>query len=110
MTVETYIRRKNEIVKKATGVALVPEEQVEDIPDFTKKLSMVNDMSACPYCIEYSPYWGNCTICPMVKSGNKCMDYNSTYVEATRDTDGIVRNPNIRPKLKQLIKEFNDGR
>jgi hypothetical protein len=111
MTVETYIRRKNEIVKEATDKTLVPEEQIEDIPDFKYLLSIDNDSEACPYCAVYINLESNCTECPMAKVGNNCIVGDSTYIDITGDSNySIVNNKAIRPKLKKLIEEFNDGR
>ncbi len=108
MSAKTYIRKKNEILKKHTGMVLVPEDQITECE--AKPLSMRDDMSACPYCLAYENV-GDCTGCPMYEANNGCLaSYTSTY-------ECMVRNLNFKSlisdnhpwhlELRELIHDFN---
>lgn len=72
MKVTNFIKEKNAIVCKLTGITLVPEDQIKKVPKC--ELSFKNDASACPY---YHAYWfrnpgDNCEGCPMYEAENGC--------------------------------------
>jgi len=72
MKVTKFIKQKNTIIHKLTGITLVPEEQIKKVPK--RKLTFNNDATACPYCHIYYLSDENieCTGCPMYKAENGC--------------------------------------
>jgi hypothetical protein len=105
MTVEEYIRKKNEILYDITGITLVPEDQIIDIDPM--KLSIESDSKACPYCIEYLFKYESCKSCPMFLAGNECVvNDNNTYEETRNGLEGSI----IKiKKIRDLIKEYNES-
>lgn len=108
MKVSKFIRKKNKILKKYTGVTLVPKKQIDDC--FPRPLSMFTDATACPYCLIYSVEdIDDCNGCPMGKAGNICnIDDNNTYENFTDEFGQI--NGTHQPwfkDLEKLIKKFN---
>ena len=70
MTVVEFLRKKNEIIKKHTGLILVPEAQIVEVAKVP--LSMNEDINACPYCkIWFSE---DCIGCPMAANNNDCYE------------------------------------
>ena len=105
MSVVEFIKRKNELIKKHTGMVLVPEDQIEECEK--RYLSTFDDEKACPYCQVYSDFY-NCTGCPMSKADNCCMgNGNSTYLKIVRPHGSIVRNPDWHNELYLLTEEYN---
>ena len=116
MSVAEFLRRKNEIIKAVTGVILVPEDQIVDIPEDKrvllaqkKKYDLFEhyylNADYCPYCALY--FSDECKDCPMCKAGNCCNknDHSTWYVannlwmEKSSGVDWM--------KLKELIDEYN---
>lgn len=79
MTPMEYMHKKNALIEDATGLTLIPENQIKDIE--IKELSLDNDIYACPYCEEYYPMGGDteCNGCPMFEKENSCFAWNSSY-------------------------------
>jgi hypothetical protein len=109
MTTKEYIIAKNKLIKKHTGLTLVPEDQIIDLP--FKKLYIYTDESACPYCIHFE-----CHDCPMHKANNSCGSITGTYWTVTDYAEdflgclGEVLVDTEAPwheELKQLIKDYN---
>ncbi len=115
MTVREYIERKNELIKKYTGMILVPEDQIIDMElPKDETLSINDDRSACPYCFFYFDYY-DCSECPMSKAGNCCLNKGSTYQNITRDVERNIKPRSITDKgaswyeeLCELIEQFNE--
>ena len=99
MTIAEYIRRKNEIIKKHTGITLVPEDQITDLPDdMAKPLSTSSDQEACPYCLIWWKEEG-CEGCPMDKAGNNCRLPDSTYEKVLEASEENTFERNFIVKL-----------
>jgi hypothetical protein len=109
--IREYIEEKNRIVKEATGLVLVPEDQIVDIPvSAVGEMSVIGDMSCCPYCQVYSC----CQECPMGVVGNYCerSNENSTYLHVVRALPlpkGSVRTLTrcLRKELGELVDRYN---
>ena len=108
MTATDYIKEKNKIIEKYTGITLVPEDQIEEVDQ--GPLSMASDMNACPYCLLWFGTPNHCNGCPMFKAGNCCSDDDSTYHQVTDALcpDGIVGNKEIKGELSLLIERYNE--
>ena len=109
MTEIEYIKRKNAMIFKHTGVTLVPPDQIEDCEQ--KPLSIEGDAYACPYCKAYYLPTGNCEGCPMAKAGNECdISDNNTYNQVR---DAVITSRIIskaapwHDELKELIEQYN---
>ena len=115
MTVVEYIRRKNDILKRATGLVLVPEDQIKEVK--THELTPLKYLGAhnCPYCKEYLIPNSGCTGCPMYESSNPCLSTDviemgvySTYIECEGAFKKvIIKNPKYGEELYNLTLEFN---
>ena len=114
MSTIEYVKRKNKLVEDQFGHILVPEDQIKEVTK--NKLSMVDDMNACPYCIIY--YVGGldyerCKGCPMQEAGNGClMNAPSTYGTVTDAIDTITKTSSsiiATDGLSELIDEFNES-
>lgn len=82
MLVSEFIRKKNEILFKHTGLILVPEAQIKEC----KKVHLdmgdrYADSDICPYCKVFA---STCLKCPMAKADNRCGASDSTYRELRR--------------------------
>lgn len=109
MTTEEYIRAKNKIIYDATGLTLVPEEQIVDIDTkLVGKLSMGDDMKACPYCKVYLHKYTleNCKKCPMSIANNTCIAIESTYRKITKSNPSIIEID--KDRLSDLIDKYNE--
>lgn len=108
MTVSEYIRKKNKIIFDVCGLTLVPEEQIEECPQF--ELSTIDDTYACPYCRVYLDYDDFCAKCPMSKAGNCCVDDSTDtyFVVANALGFSIVSNKRVIEKLEPLIEQYNN--
>ncbi len=102
MKTSEFIRKKNKIIKKYTGIDLVPEDQIKDV-DFNSKMNMAYDSSCCPYCAF------GCKVCPMVLGNNRCGLEDSTYTKVTLNYYRIS-DPNApwHNELKALVNEWNE--
>ena len=72
MTVTSYMRSKNKILREHIGIDfdLVPEDQIKECTQYL--LSVDDSANSCPYCLEYLE--GDCRGCPMRIAGNECDD------------------------------------
>jgi len=111
-----------------TGLVLVPEDQIHDLP-IPPRLGFEDaDAGVCPYCVYYydEEYEqdgfeddGICTECPMAKAGNWC---NKTYEDpenmstyqrvnnaVIQDRDGNNKTMRIvnLPEIIALVNEYN---
>ncbi len=102
MSVKKFIKKKNKLVKKATGITLVPEDQIEEMPAVQLYIS-ISDASLCPYCAVYAEQM-MCEGCPMLKAGNACGDPNSTYTQVKTALPGAIHN--IEGMIK-LVEKYN---
>jgi hypothetical protein len=106
MTVREYINQKNSILLKISGVQLVPDDQIIDVPPMWLYIS--GDAGICPYCVAYKDI---CEHCIMHLSGNRCNSGDNTYskVLAGMQKQDKLRYANIcdLPEIQALVKEFN---
>ena len=89
MTSKQYLKRKNKIVKRVTGLTLVPKDQIKKHPFaeldtgdyYLSKAGELLTSDICTYCVLYID--NDCVDCPMHKAGNACQanDY-STWKKA----------------------------
>jgi len=118
MTVTQYITEKNRIIREALNIDfdLVPETQIKEV-ELTEPLSIISDVSACPYCHAYMLKESGCIGCPMEVAGNGCCHSDSTYEVITEkyvynnpDTHAtsLVNDERIRVPLEALIEQFNE--
>ena len=114
MSVVEFLKRKNEIVKAVTGVILVPEDQIMDIPeDERTPLDLNDDLSEydflgteyCPYCALY--FDNDCEGCPMYEAGNRCIE--GIYNTWTKANDIWMEKSTEKDwkKLRDLVAEYN---
>lgn len=106
MTTKEFLIKKNEIIKRATGITLIPENQIIDEPKVKLEDDCVEYLSStfCPYCVPRM----YCNTCPMYKAGNQCTDTkkDSTWYRA----NSIWRKKATekdKEELKHLIREYN---
>jgi hypothetical protein len=110
MTVTEYIKQKNAILFKHTGVVLVPEDQIEECEQFPLSINH-GDSQACPYCTAYGARGfrlAKCTECPMGKVDNICnVSFGNTYSKVLKT--GNITSPRTpwHNELKQLIGQYN---
>lgn len=129
-----FFKKKNEIIEKVTGKALVPESQIEEvvhkeelIPHTDTATGFLTLRAAvCPYCITYYYNWNdgrgyvrsedgtdplpeaesNCPECPMQKAGNGCLEHESSWYHTS-----VLWNENCTKEdsdsLLELIKRYN---
>lgn len=106
MRVVDYIRKKNALVFKATGLVLVPEEQIVEVEKW--KLKVGSDATICPYCMVY--FRDDCKGCPMFEAGNKCIDdcHNtySTVISKLKYTLELHYIATV-PGMVELVERFN---
>ena len=103
MTTREFLIKKNKIVKKVTGITLVPEDQIEDIyPVFLEAYEGTSTLVAdlCPYCVAYPV----CDDCPMYIAGNSCENDDSTWNQANNIW---VTTTKGNKKLLKLINKYN---
>lgn len=106
MTTLEFIKEKNHIIKKYTGITLIPESQMIDIPK--TQLNMTADRYACPYCMQFLKF--QCKSCPMFDANNDCHDTHSTYHQmclAIGDKDMVATSSPWFEELKMLINQYN---
>ena len=103
MTTKEFIIKKNKIVKKVTGITLVPEEQIVDTPIVyleNKSRSDKLDADICPYCTTFK----NCIDCPMDTADNHCGNPKSTWAHA--NTLWVTTKKGNK-KLRKLVNKYN---
>ena len=108
MTAREYIERKNALIKKYTGLILVPESQIIDIQS-KEPLNTESDKYICPYCIEWLGLGKDCKGCPMEQADNKCLNDASTYAQLIKAHGAITgyRHP-WSQELEELVDQYND--
>lgn len=114
MTVIDYINRKNEIIKRITGLTLVPEEQIQEVPVLELKPENENDADICPYCLYYKKeqddFDTSCGECPMELHDNQCYELGSTYIEVSNKLNYVYKDTTFIgdiPEIQALVKQFN---
>ena len=110
MTTLKYLKKKNKILKKVTGLTLVPKEQLKNVK-LKKPLhigEVFDDVSICPYCVLYMKN-GSCTKCPMDKAGNSCiLSPDNTYTAVLNKLHDIGYSCiGSVPKIRKLVEKFN---
>jgi len=110
MTVTEFIKRKNEIVKRVTGLTLVPDDQIEECEQIKLQQSVsfkTLGAGICPYCMVYNKDESCiCNDCPMNKANNDCSEINSTW----REINPVWRNKATESDMKELeelVKQYN---
>ena len=104
MSTLTYMKKKNKILKKLTGITLIPKDQLVSLE--ATYLSIESDSAICPHCIAYGKY--NCKDCPMAIAGNKCsIDEDNTYDQIIDALPSNYYNIYQVPAIKKLVKKFN---
>jgi hypothetical protein len=102
MTAIEYIKRKNELIYKETGLILVPEHQIEEVTVVEPmKINFGSDY--CPYCIVHD----TCITCIMYINDNRCADGESTH--STIFNKLLERGTSIRDieGMEELVNQFN---
>jgi hypothetical protein len=122
MTTAEFLWKKNEIIRKATGKILIPEDQIVDEP----KVKLSDEYfdyrnlmwSACPYCVrrstidesgEESRVQIDCSTCPMKKADNCCFDENSTWNKIVTSYEWKNVGIGTLMDLRSLIRDYNLG-
>ena len=116
MSVTEFLRRKNEIIKAVTGVILVPEDQIVDIPENKRPLPTQNkkysspeyrflESDFCPYCTLYLD--NKCNGCPMNEAGNRCSPDNDNTWSVVNNLWIVKSIEEDWKKLRDLIVEYN---
>jgi hypothetical protein len=107
MTSKEFLEKKNELVKRVTGLVLVPEDQLEEHPFVkldTRETGATLMSGICTYCRTYD----NCNECLMAIADNRCGNISrSTWWEAnyaweTKATDAD------RTELMELVNKYNE--
>lgn len=111
MKVKKFLKKKNKIIKKVTGMDLIPKDQIKKTP--FKHLSFytnfdINVLSAaiCPYCISYQKYT-DCSGCPMSDAGNKCITNPESTWHKSKDIWIEKATKKDKKKLKKLCNQYN---
>ena len=128
MTTLEFLKRKNEIVFAVTGVQLIPDDQLIDLPyiklssDYYEEedgLELSLHAKICPYCETYrekpngTEYTRiDCTKCIMQIKGNGCFmgetdsGLDSTWVQCYDEWDNKSTKADIL-KLIDLVQTYN---
>ena len=108
MTVVEFLREKNKIIKDVTGLTLIPESQIQEVPkhklsEYIMYSKLLGD-DICPYCLVFE----ECKDCPMNIAGNKCDYYNcnSTWGKTSIEWRSLAKEEDIL-KLNALVKQYN---
>jgi Tfp pilus tip-associated adhesin PilY1 len=110
VTTLKYLKKKNKILKKVTGLTLVPKEQLKNVklkePLYVGEV--LDDVSICPYCVLYMKD-SSCTECPMYKAGNSCVfSPNNTYAAVLKELHDLgYECIGSVPKIRKLVEKFN---
>ena len=104
MKVITFLKKKNKLVKKVTGITLIPKEQIEKVTKH--KLLGTSDADICPYCHVYT---NTCDGCPMHTANNQCgiRDFDSTYMKVMAALPNSIDELIDIPGMKKLVKKYN---
>lgn len=111
MKVTKFIKKKNAIIHKLTGITLVPESQIQKVPKFP--LDLESGASSCPYCPNYSSN-ALCFGCPMSGADNQCYGrYNNTWEQLDDWVDENTKYSVVSdwyqsiPEMVKLYKKYN---
>jgi hypothetical protein len=111
MTTEQYIREKNKLVYKATGMVLVPEDQIIDMGyKDTFRATEHLDKLSYPYCLYY--FDNDCKGCIMYEKGNGCLDGYSSYeriIEYLENKECLTSDYDIIPGLYELGVKYKES-
>lgn len=114
MKVTKFIKQKNKIIHKLTGITLVPEDQIQKVPKH--ELTFKNDATACPYCHLFLLRNNSCEECPMHKAGNGCNSQSiksSTYLQLDErvidntDYSDVSEWYQSIPEMVELYEKYN---
>ena len=92
-----FMKKKNKIIKKITGITLIPKEMLVEV---APKPLWHTSTGSCPYCVDD----GGCNTCPMVKHDNACDEISSTWQKVFKAMDCKVAE---NPEIIKLVKKFN---
>jgi len=104
-----YLKAKNELVKRVTGVPLVQNENIiehtikgVDVQEFTPSTYLSSE--GCTYCAMYLRH--GCDGCP-IDDGDNCFAPTSTFIAASRlwVKKALVKD---KHELKELGNKLND--
>lgn len=111
MTIVEYIKRKNKILKEITGIILVPESQIKEIPAIKLDIDRYDDSGICPYCLVYLDHSKEyelepCKGCPMKEQGNDCLnkELQSTYRQIINKLNTAIYAVSA---IRNLATEYN---
>lgn len=112
MTTKEFLIKKNEIVKRATGMDLIPLDQIVDEPKVRlseEDYCITLDSYICPYCMnrkayEISPI--DCDTCPIYVAGNGCGKGESTWFQANSLWINKATDEDVE-ELILLVQEYN---
>jgi hypothetical protein len=115
MTDTEFFKKKNKIVKRVTGVVLIPDDQIVETGMEQVELEIGKfDLNAlgggiCPYCIYFYKDWCKCCECPMALAGNKCNnDNNSSWRKAkSRWVKKATTTEEDIQELRELCEQYN---
>ena len=108
MTVTEFMQKKNEILRDITGLTLVPEEQIVEVPKtmLNTDSTDIGNGDICPYCRIFM----NCNGCPMDIAGNNCdISDNSTYEAVATEYNSLRGTYSFyeEPMIKVLVEQYN---
>ena len=111
MKVTKFIKRKNKIIYNLTGIILVPEDQIVEVPKH--KLNIAGGEGSCPYCLVYIDDI-DCEDCPMAKANNECTrtenntwDQLIEWVEDNTEFSSPSDWYQSIPEMVKLYKKYN---
>ena len=113
MTTEEFIRQKNKIIKKATNLIMVPEDQIVNQPkvkmEVPRKPVYLHE-NICTYCIygQHKNIQNKCLECPMSLAGNECsrLDKNCTWYQVNKAWNEKATFADHQ-KIIDLVKAYN---
>ena len=118
MTSKQYLKRKNKIVKRVTGKALIPKSQIKKHP-FVKldetlkhkhnKYEIGEQLlgGICTYCKLYDNHEPDCLSCPMAQAENGCTaDIYSTWHIANKKWEQRAKPKDVK-ELMDLVEQYN---
>lgn len=115
MSTKKFLRKKNKLVKRVTGVTLIPKDQIVETPRVQLDDNDYDSLNAdiCPYCHIYrthiNAFQHTCDECPMAKAGNKCesklpsswKEANNLWIDKATKSD--------QQELQELVVQYNKG-
>jgi len=114
MTSKQYLKRKNKLIRKVTGVTLIPKDQIVEHPFIKLNIGKtpIDSLKGiyCTYCQMY--HKNSCEGCPMFEADNRCFPYpkddrpnswntaNDLWIEKATEEDKL--------ELFNLAKQYNE--